>query len=406
MKRLAKKLMFLLPALTLMLFMPLASSQAQTQGDAQVLISYVIDVSASMKNHGFNEVLEAVISDITYLKEGDIAYIIPFAENEREIMRVEYEDTKEAKIKAVELFIRNLSANGQFTNLDEGIDAALVKLMDELAKGTRTIILISDCASDPDPYHATIKLDNLSGRIPRGLRLYLIDLSNSDRRYPGFLSMRIGAFSGFTKPGTDMTIFPLKDAVNLKELLSELRKQAELHKPSKQSPVKSREEPSSEWDYSIFLPYAIPLIFLILLAIAILLLLKRRAIKLRPLLFEGAEIDTEEEKETESENSKKINMFYVRVGDVEKRFGPPVMLTVGGSRRDDFVVRGARRRELSLLISEDKQYFWQRKGLMRREKGSIFSSRSFLLMNGTPVSVNLESDEKPLHRYLKQRGGA
>ena len=93
----------------------------------------------------------------------------------------------------MERFIKDQVADGRYTNLDEGIDAARLKLMEEPGEAIRTIVLISDGLSDPDPHHGKVKLEELSSRVPKGkFSFYLIDLSGGS--YPGFSEMRLGSF--------------------------------------------------------------------------------------------------------------------------------------------------------------------------------------------------------------------
>jgi hypothetical protein len=142
----------------------------------------------------------------------------------------------------------------------------------------------------------------------------------------------------------------------------------------------------------------IPVIMLIVVLTAgMAFLLRRRAKRDRPALFEGAVVDTEDTTRQERRNG----MVLVQVGDIQRRFGIPVNVTIGGGRRDDFVVKGARKRELWVHISDDRQVFRHRKGFMRKDRGDIFRNRSFSLSPGIPVSVSLESEWKERHRYLK-----
>ena len=371
-----------------------AVSQDPAQQAEARITAYVLDCSGSMKKHGFPEAKEALMDKVKRIKRGDVNYIIPFAENDRDSLRVVYEDTLTPRFHGVESFIRDLTADGQYTNFDEGLDKAKIVLREEPGAGIRNIILISDGLSDPDPHHNEIKLDDLASRIPSGLfSFYIIDLANNE--YPSLSTTTIGDFSGYSQPGSSLVVIPLEDAVRLGELFTELDKKAEKNPP----PVDEISEQILEkqelpvW----LLRYLIPLILLVLFMVALLVLRLRKTANLGPVLFEGAEVDTED---NGAEQKNRNRIVRIKVADTERSFGIPVMLTVGSKRKDNFTVKDARRRELTVLISEDKQVFTHRQGLIRKDRGSIFRSRSFSLRNGTPVLVSLQSDGQALHRYL------
>ena len=359
------------------------------------ITAYVLDSSGSMKKHGFNEAKEALIDKIKHIKRRDVGYVIPFAENDRDFLRVVYEDTLPPRFQAVESFIRNLTADGQYTNFDEGLDKARILLMEESGEGIRNIILISDGLSDPDPHHNEIKLEDLASRVPRGIfSFYIIDLSNN--KYPGLSATTIGSFTGYSQSGSSLVVIPLEDAVRLRDLFTELDKGAEENPPSVDE---NSEQVTEKQELPVWLSrYGIPLMLLSLLLITFLILKLRKSANLGPVLFEGAEVDTAD---NDAEQKSRNGMVRIKVGDTERSFGAPVMLTVGSRRKDDFTVKGARRRELSVLISDDRQQFTHRQGLIKRARGPIFRSRSFLLSTGTPVVVRLQADASPLHRYLK-----
>jgi len=387
----------------LLILIPLTLSHAQ--GELPRLTAYVLDVSASMKKHGFNEAKEALINDIKRMTQGDVAFIIPFAENEREIKRIEYDDIMTPNITSVERFIRHQIANGQFTNIDEGIDAAKVKLMEQPREAKRTIILISDGISDPDHYHNAIRLEALAKRIPKGIfSFYFIDLSNN--RYPRFPASNIGTFTSFSQPDTALTVLPLRDVSKMQELLAQLSEQRKHSKQNDSEKITEPESKNQDFSRSLSQRYTIIALLIVLaLATAILLLLILRGNnKHKPPLFEGVEIETEEEGEKETDKGEQNETLYVKVNNTEKRFGIPVMLTIGSGQNDDFKVHGAIKQELTIMVSDDEGYFKQRTGFGRKEEGNIFGSKSFSLRNGIPVIVKLESEKKTLHRYFESPG--
>ena len=372
---------------------PVAVSQDPAQ-QAEAITAYVLDCSGSMKQHGFAEAKEALIEKVKRIRRREVNYIIPFAENERQVLRVVYEDILPPRLQAVESFIRELTADGQYTNFDEGIDTAKLSLMREPGDASHNIMLLTDGISDPGPHHNEIKLDDLASRVPSGLfSFYIIDLANNE--YPGLSTTTIGNFSGYSQPGSSLVVIPLQDAVRLGELFTELDKKAEKSPPvvdgiSEQLPEK-QEFPV--WRSS----YLVPLILLALILAVLLILRLRKSANLGPILFEGAEVDTED---NDAEQKNKTRTVCIKVGGTERRFGIPVMLTVGSRKKDNFTVKDARRCELTVLVSEDKQFFRHRKGIIRKDRGSIFRSRSFSLRDGTPVRIDMQSDGQTLHRSL------
>ena len=378
------------------------ASSSQTWGELRRYTAYVLDTSGSMTKHGFGEVKDAVLYDIKQIGGRDVGYIVPFAENEGKIMRVERKAKNSSGMASVESFLGSLTADGQYTNLDEGIDAAKLELMQETGEGIRTIVLISDGVSEPDAHHTQVKLEELVRRIPEGFRFYLVDLANNT--YSGFSVRKVGRFSGLYRDDMNVTVFPLDKPSDIGELFRELREQDFGYENTVvENDTESMKHAESQWDFSTLKPHAIPLVLLTLVLVPmILVILKRRTGKHSPPMFERVEIDTEEDEEEpeELEKPEVSDIFYIKVGDVERRFGIPVTLSVGGGKGDDFMVKGAMSKELTIQVDNDGQRFRQRKDLMRSEKGRIFGSRAFSLRNGIPVSVKLESEGKTLHRYL------
>lgn len=340
--------------------------------------AHIVDTSGSMAYYGFHNCKQAILDTLRGIGRRDIHYLIPFAENDGAIKRVTYRD--KSRFWSVENYMQRLRADGQYTNYDEGVESGCLALSQEPWWLSRTIILTTDCQSDPDKHHTWFSIEQLSRRVPNEFRFYIIDVSN--RRYPGLSAKRIGKFVGYTRPGRNFVVFPIQ-SYRLRELLPELTSRR-FSLPSLPS------LPSPPWyPYSL---YALAVVVAGAVTFLIILLRRRAG---RDDLFEGEEI-------AEDEPEQRNGLVHVKIGDdVERRFTAPVKLTIGSRRHDDFKVRGARRREISLHISEGKELFRHRQGMFRKLKGPIYRLRSFTLKNGVNVVVRLGADE-PLHRYLKE----
>ena len=328
---------------------------------------YVLDTSGSMSKYGFTVAKQAVLGNIKKTDRTSISYVIPFAENEGAIRRITYKD--KPGFGSVESYMNRLTTSGKRTNLDEGVDAGILAVGGERYILRRTVILITDAESAPDPHHSMIQLDQLSKRVPRGIRFYVIDLT-TDKSYPGYSRRRFGRFTGYTKPGTNLVVFSISSDM-LKSLLSELT-------PSFPIPVQR---------VALF-----SALLGIVIIVSFIALISRHGAEGND-LFEGEEVDDNEDRD------RPIGTVHIKVGsNVECRFGTPVTLTVGGSRRDDFRVKEAKVRELTVAISTEEQFFRQKQGL-RRVSGPLFRSKSFTLSTGTPVVLRLRTDNQELHRY-------
>jgi hypothetical protein len=325
------------------------------------VFSYVIDTSGSMVRD-FSTVKQSILADLRHIGRFEVSYIVPFASNEGAYRRV----TSRSSFSSVESYMSGLSAKGQYTNFEEGLDSAAILLTKERSRGQRRIILITDGISDPDSNHRMVSMEELSERLPRKMRLYIVDLSNRRYRYP---TKRVGRFVGYTKPGSNFVIIPVQ-AERLSSLL----------------PVLSGRSYVPYYPYSLF--------GLAGLAVMVIIIIILRGRQERDDLFEGEEIEDEE--------SDKPNIVQVMVGDAERRFGSPVKLTIGSGKGNDFRIRGARRRELSVHIcSNGNHTFKHRNGFFHVLKGQIYRSRQFTLKTGIPVTIRLNS-AKRLHRYVKE----
>jgi hypothetical protein len=360
----------------------LLASVSYAQTEMPCFIAYPIDTSGSMADYSFDKVKEALVGDIGQISEGDINYIIPFAENELAVKRITYDDT-DPGMQDAKSFINNLSATGQFTHLEEGCDSAVLALLDEPGEAVRVIILISDGISDPGPNHKRIQLEELSSRIPAGIKFYLVDPSEGE--YPGFHEEDIGGFTAYTKPGLNLTVFPVSS--RLPELFSVLRAAS---RPSIPEATPEQEvTPESKHRSRSMILFAV-------MGIGLLVVLGRL---LRRVIFRGKASDDSEETR---EGRDQIRMLSVRAGDIQRRFPAPVTFTVGGGKRDDIQVQGAMNRELTVRAEDDTCSYIQKAGLGKKDEGRIFRAQEFSLSIGTLVSVSLESDKERLHRYVKE----
>ncbi len=140
-----------------------------------------LDTSASMNKEGrFESARDVFIREIEDAKPGDILYIMHFDTNDFNLGRLavdEYGSTAE-KEKLIEQ-VKGLSARGQWTNIDEALQASKAILLEERSPGGRRIIILSDGLSDPTSDHQPVDLAKIAEIIPQdlGWSLYLIGLS-------------------------------------------------------------------------------------------------------------------------------------------------------------------------------------------------------------------------------------
>ncbi len=140
----------------------------------------VLDTSASMNKDGrFESAKDVFIREIEDAKIGDILYILHFDTNDYLLGRLavdEYGSTEE-KQKLIEE-VKGLSAKGQWTNIDEALQASKAILLEERSPGKRKIIILSDGLSDPSPDHQPVDLAKIAEIVPQDLNwsIYLIGL--------------------------------------------------------------------------------------------------------------------------------------------------------------------------------------------------------------------------------------
>ncbi len=350
--------------------------------------AYVFDTSGSMVNYGFDQAKEALLGELEDLRERDIGFIVPFAENELTTKRVTYADVCQ-DIEDVKMFVSGLSATGKFTNLDEGVDSGILALLDEPGEAILTLTLLSDCTPDPGPNHKKMQLTELSDRIPSRIMFYVIDLSQ--REYPGFIAENIAGFRSYTKAGINLTVFPVNVA-RLPELLS-------LLKPSFETVGVEDELGNGSWRW-----YGLVILAVIIPVAVIILRQRPRTINFGDIQAEAVNVETpdgqEGEAEEDSDGHTQIQMLSVKIGDDQRRFPAPVTFTIGGGKSDDVWVQGGKLRELRISSDDDTCIFRQRTGFLRKSKGPIFRSREFMLSTGISVSVSLQLDRTE-HRYIK-----
>lgn len=192
-------------------------------------IAFVFDVSGSMRKHGFNRAKEELVEYLRSLPEGTHFWIIPFSENEIEAFEGELTKTnRDAVLKEAESFIEGLEAGGKkgysygfFTNIDEGVDAGKLAVLQQPGPGRRSVVLISDGISEPDAYHRPVDVQKLAKKIPDSVHLYLIDLAGDGGQLPASWKTSIGSVKGFQAPQSTVVLIPVA-ADNLKEMLSQL----------------------------------------------------------------------------------------------------------------------------------------------------------------------------------------
>jgi hypothetical protein len=212
------------------------------EGPSYVAIPF--DVSGSMRKHGFNKAQNELVEYLRSLPEGTHFWIIPFSENEMPAFERELKEAnRDAVLIEAESFIEGLEAGGRkgdsygfFTNIDEGVDAGKLAVLQQPGPGSRSIVLISDGISEPDAYHSPVDVQKLTKRIPDSIHLYLIDLAGDGGQLPAFWKTSIGKAQGFQAPQSTVFLIPVA-ADNLKEMLSQLP-------VAKQEPTKPKETPT------------------------------------------------------------------------------------------------------------------------------------------------------------------
>lgn len=140
-----------------------------------------LDTSGSMNKGGrFESAQDVLIREIGEGKPGDVLYIGNFDTNDYLIRRLAVDESgsKEEKEKLINK-VRSLRAKGQWTNLDEPLQASKAILLEERTPGNRKIVILSDGLSDPSPDHEVVDLAKIAEIVPQSLgwSLYLIGLS-------------------------------------------------------------------------------------------------------------------------------------------------------------------------------------------------------------------------------------
>ncbi len=140
-----------------------------------------LDTSGSMnKGRRFESARDVLIKEIEEAKHGDVLYIGNFDTNDYLIGRLAVDESgsKEEKEKLINK-VRSLRAKGQWTNLDEPLQASKATLLEERTPGNRKIVILSDGLSDPSPDHQVVDLAKIAEIVPQSLgwSLYLIGLS-------------------------------------------------------------------------------------------------------------------------------------------------------------------------------------------------------------------------------------
>jgi len=192
-------------------------------------IAYVIDVSGSMRAHGFERAKQELVASIQALPDGTRFWIIPFSENEMTPFSGELTEPNRAAVLArAEAFVNSLQTGGRrgdsyghFTNIDEGINAGKLELLQQPGPGKRSVVMISDGISDPDAYHEPVNIQELGKRIPDSISLYLIDLTGEGGHLPPAWKTSVGSVQGFQVPGSTILLLPCR-AEDLTQMLEEL----------------------------------------------------------------------------------------------------------------------------------------------------------------------------------------
>jgi hypothetical protein len=350
-------------------------------------VAVALDVSGSMRPY-FREAQEALLELLGTLRPCDRFHVVPFSETKLEGLVGEL--TAESRVSVMaeaEAFVRRLrpggrkgDAYGRYTNLDEGLDAAMLALLSEDDGRKGMIVLISDGLSDPDPQHKPVDLAELGRRIPRGaFNLYLVDLLG--REIPGLEPGQIGSFDVGRVADTPVIVIPLRRVEDLRRLLHELESRGraeQVQPPSGGEPqpgpeVEPKPEPRPLWHQFVWL---LPLLAAAAI-IATLLGRRRRA----------------------GETVPRPRRLLIRMNGEERRYGLPATLTIGGGERDDIPARGAREGELRLRITAQGSGDFRLNG----HRGGFFGARQFALSNGGAVEARVESvepRERTTHRYV------
>ncbi len=168
-----KNCMFLLLIFVLSLSFPLLAL-----GDVSL---FWIDTSASMNKDGrFESARDVLVREIKEARPGDVLYIGHFDTNDFLVgyLVADESGSNEVKEKLIQK-VKTLRATGQWTHIDEPLQASKAILLEERTPGKRRIVILSDGISDPQKDHQTVDLTKIAEIIPQDLEwsVYIIGLS-------------------------------------------------------------------------------------------------------------------------------------------------------------------------------------------------------------------------------------
>jgi hypothetical protein len=291
--------------------------------------------------------------------------VIPFAEDALDVFRVDLvPDSFDGRVAQGQQYVRGLRAGGSkrgfkygdHTNIDEGVDAAVLALAGEQADGQRQILLISDGISQPDRYHKPVKLDGLAEKAKKlGVDLVMLDVSGTSvpniepELHDGFKIYRFPTpnLQVITPdgPGQWKLVWPVLDSIRGAQAGT-----------GRASPTR--------W------PYA--LVALAALILIVWLLAGRKA---RP---------------KAADMVRKLLCVSVNKGQ-EQQYDLPQVVTVGGDPGDTLKIASAKPNELTLTVDEQGGCKYRLKRDDRDEAGVVYGNREFRLACGAPVAVRVES---------------
>lgn len=141
---------------------------------------FCLDTSGSMKCHGFEAAKNVLIEHIDATKQGEIIYVIAFHTNDYLLGRLAVGENSNKDREALINKVKELKADGKYTNIDEPLQAAKALLLEERAQGKRRIVVLSDGISDPSPDHEKVDLKTIAEIIPQALgwSVYVVGLSD------------------------------------------------------------------------------------------------------------------------------------------------------------------------------------------------------------------------------------
>lgn len=141
---------------------------------------FCLDTSGSMKYHGFEAAKNVLIEHINATKQGEVIYVIAFHTNDYLLGRFAVGENSNKDREALINRVKELKADGKYTNIDEPLQAAKALLLEERAQGKRRIVVLSDGISDPSPDHEKVDLKTIAEIIPQALgwSVYVVGLSD------------------------------------------------------------------------------------------------------------------------------------------------------------------------------------------------------------------------------------